>query len=224
VGGGIRTADDAAQVFDAGADKVSVNSAALKNPKLNPYKLANPYDGLANSLHRWKTVANDAVLSHYTDEQKKTIASHYYDRMIAPMYGGMKIAPMSKELWLKQAYGEATNYNIEDAYNNSIMHSLAHGWNEGLPGLARAGQYVHNALGNFVEDAVQLYKNQTAFRALPDAQQKVLLARPWHEQAQSQQTTRRCHTLRSFRRRSAWTIRGADHADRADIGIRGAAG
>jgi len=34
VGGGIRTADDAAQVFDAGADKVSVNSAALANPLL----------------------------------------------------------------------------------------------------------------------------------------------------------------------------------------------
>ena len=34
VGGGIRTADDAAQVFEAGADKVSVNSAALKNPML----------------------------------------------------------------------------------------------------------------------------------------------------------------------------------------------
>jgi cyclase len=34
VGGGIRTADDAAQVFEAGADKVSVNSAALKNPAL----------------------------------------------------------------------------------------------------------------------------------------------------------------------------------------------
>jgi cyclase len=34
VGGGIRTADDAAQVFEAGADKVSVNSAALKHPKL----------------------------------------------------------------------------------------------------------------------------------------------------------------------------------------------
>jgi len=34
VGGGIRTADDAAQVFDAGADKVSVNSAALKDPML----------------------------------------------------------------------------------------------------------------------------------------------------------------------------------------------
>ncbi|MFC5862403.1 imidazole glycerol phosphate synthase subunit HisF [Acidicapsa dinghuensis] len=34
VGGGIRTADDAAAVFDAGADKVSINSAALANPEL----------------------------------------------------------------------------------------------------------------------------------------------------------------------------------------------
>lgn len=34
VGGGIRTADDAAMVFEAGADKVSVNSAAIKNPAL----------------------------------------------------------------------------------------------------------------------------------------------------------------------------------------------
>ncbi len=34
VGGGIRSAGDAAQVFEAGADKVSVNSAALANPQL----------------------------------------------------------------------------------------------------------------------------------------------------------------------------------------------
>jgi cyclase len=34
VGGGIRSADDAAQVFEAGADKVSINSAALANPLL----------------------------------------------------------------------------------------------------------------------------------------------------------------------------------------------
>ena len=34
VGGGIRTADDAAQVFDAGADKISINSAALADPNL----------------------------------------------------------------------------------------------------------------------------------------------------------------------------------------------
>jgi cyclase len=34
VGGGIRTLEDAANVFDAGADKVSINSAALANPGL----------------------------------------------------------------------------------------------------------------------------------------------------------------------------------------------
>jgi cyclase len=34
VGGGIRTLDDAATVFDAGADKVSINSAALQCPGL----------------------------------------------------------------------------------------------------------------------------------------------------------------------------------------------
>jgi cyclase len=34
VGGGIRSARDAEQVFEAGADKVSINSAALADPKL----------------------------------------------------------------------------------------------------------------------------------------------------------------------------------------------
>jgi cyclase len=34
VGGGIRSASDAAAVFDAGADKVSINSAALSDPDL----------------------------------------------------------------------------------------------------------------------------------------------------------------------------------------------
>jgi imidazole glycerol-phosphate synthase subunit HisF len=34
VGGGIRTADEAAAVFDAGADKISINSAALARPEL----------------------------------------------------------------------------------------------------------------------------------------------------------------------------------------------
>ena len=34
VGGGVRTIDDAAALFDAGADKVSINSAALSDPAL----------------------------------------------------------------------------------------------------------------------------------------------------------------------------------------------
>jgi imidazole glycerol-phosphate synthase subunit HisF len=34
VGGGIKTLDDAKQVFDNGADKISINSAAYRNPSL----------------------------------------------------------------------------------------------------------------------------------------------------------------------------------------------
>ncbi len=34
VGGGVRSAEDAAAVFDAGADKVSINSAAIARPEL----------------------------------------------------------------------------------------------------------------------------------------------------------------------------------------------
>lgn len=34
VGGGVRSLDDAAALFDAGADKVSINSAALDDPRL----------------------------------------------------------------------------------------------------------------------------------------------------------------------------------------------
>ena len=160
------------------ADKIQ----ALKDTKLNPYKLNNPYDGLANSMHRWVHVANDAMLSNYTDEQRQKIAKNYYKEMIAPLYGKMGIAPMSEDLWMKQAYKEASTYKIEDAYGNSIVHSLTHGWNEGLPSLARAGQFVYNMAGHVVEDAMGLYQREKEIRSLPDDQRKALLDRPWHEQ------------------------------------------
>ena len=34
VGGGVRSLDDASALFDAGADKISINSAAIKNPNI----------------------------------------------------------------------------------------------------------------------------------------------------------------------------------------------
>src|SRR5258705_13377162 len=48
VGGGIRTLDDATRLIQAGAEKVSVNSAAVQNPKL----LAE----IARKFGRWATV------------------------------------------------------------------------------------------------------------------------------------------------------------------------
>ena len=46
VGGGIKTSKDAAQLFKAGADKVSINTAAIKTPKLIS-QLANVFGSQA---------------------------------------------------------------------------------------------------------------------------------------------------------------------------------
>ena len=46
VGGGIRTLQDAANIFEAGADKISINSAALANPDLNE-EIANHFGSQA---------------------------------------------------------------------------------------------------------------------------------------------------------------------------------
>jgi cyclase len=46
VGGGVQTLEDAARLFDAGADKVSINSAAVRNPEIIE-QIANRYGSQA---------------------------------------------------------------------------------------------------------------------------------------------------------------------------------
>ena len=43
VGGGIRTVEDAGRALRAGADKVAVNTAAVRDPKLQVRRLAHSY-------------------------------------------------------------------------------------------------------------------------------------------------------------------------------------
>jgi hypothetical protein len=140
------------------ADKIK----ALSDTNLNPYRLANPYDGLANSLHRWKTVAAQAANGHYSNEEMGKVADNYYKKMIAPMYAKMGIAPMDKELWDKQAYSEALKYNLEDSYNSSIMHGLKNGFHTGAAETDRAYGYVTDMVGNVLDNSMALYKRAHA--------------------------------------------------------------
>lgn len=57
VGGGINTIDDAARLLDAGADKISINSAAIRNPELID-RIATRYGS------QFVVVAIDARLSN----------------------------------------------------------------------------------------------------------------------------------------------------------------
>ena len=66
VGGGIGTMEDAARLLDAGADKISINSAAIKNPEL--------IDGIASKYgSQFVVVAIDARL---TDEGVRLATTH----------------------------------------------------------------------------------------------------------------------------------------------------
>lgn len=134
---------------------------ALKNNNLDPTQIQGPYDGLAHAFHLWKTVAAKAQKNpniSFTEQRK--IADNFYDGLLAPIYTEAKLSPLSRELWQKQAYGQALNYNIEDAYGNSWLQSLRHGWNSGLAATARGALQLSNILGNTVDDAVTLWKNR----------------------------------------------------------------
>jgi imidazole glycerol-phosphate synthase subunit HisF len=80
VGGGIRTITDAAQVFEAGADKVSINSAAVAGPNLIG-EIANRFGSqavvVAIDAHRGTEPANAAevfISGGRTPAGKKALA------------------------------------------------------------------------------------------------------------------------------------------------------
>ena len=79
----------------------------LKDLKLNPYLLSSGYDGLTNSLQRWKTIATSSEALKATPEQKRIAAENYYDKMLVPMYQKMGAEPINKKVWMEQAYDNA---------------------------------------------------------------------------------------------------------------------
>ena len=154
--------------------------AALKDTKLNPNLIEDGYDQLAHAMHLWTVVGNKA--KNMSPEEQQRVAAGFYDKVVGPAYGHMKLAPMDKQLWLKAAYSSALDYKIEDAYTNNLAHSLMHGWASGGAAVGRAGLKLTNILGNTLDDAVAMWRTQQAERAKPDAERQVFLKKPWHEQ------------------------------------------
>lgn len=157
---------------------------ALKNNKLDPTQIKDPYDKLAHAFNLWKEVGAKAKANpniSFTEQRK--IAENFYNGLVAPIYANdLKLTPMSKELWMKQAYEEALNYNIDDAYGNDWLHSIRSGWNSGLAATARAFGRVTTVGGNFVDDAVALWKYNQQFNKMSDSERRAAVPTGWHEQ------------------------------------------
>lgn len=161
----------------AEADKISV----LKDTKLNPNLIQDGYDQLAHGYHLWTQVGAKAKTNpniSFSEQQK--IASNFYDAVIAPAYGhifkdSQDARPLSKELWMKQAYEDALNYKIEDAYTNNWTRSIKNGWNSAMAQVATAADKVTTMLGNTYSSAVAQYRKESAWRHLSDfARQQTL--------------------------------------------------
>lgn len=62
-----------------------------------------------------------------SDEDKQKIASKYYDEAIGPLYKNMGVAPLSKDVWLRQAWHAGLSYDPASAYRNSVLKGALHG-------------------------------------------------------------------------------------------------
>lgn len=152
---------------------------ALKDTKLNPNLIEDGYDQLAHGLHLWTVVGDKAkTASNISFDEEHTIASNFYDRIIGPAYGHLGTEPMSKELWMKQAYDSALGYKIEDAYTNNWINSLKHGWNSGLASTARAADRVTTMLGQAYDSAVGQWRKEQAWRSQTDDARRQELGLP----------------------------------------------
>jgi imidazole glycerol-phosphate synthase subunit HisF len=89
VGGGIRSLDDAMAVFDAGADKISINSAAIADPSLIT-AIADRY-------------GSQAVIVAIDAKRASGDAIHGGTRFEAYVSGGRKPTGHDAVLWAKEA-------------------------------------------------------------------------------------------------------------------------
>ena len=115
---------------------------AIKDLNLNPGKLKDPYDALANVSYRWTQIGNAAIAEKLDAKTMEGVASLHYDHQIAPAYAALGMAPMPKEQWMQQAYKEALKYKVEDSYHNSLVKGFLHGDATGSAMMARAARFV----------------------------------------------------------------------------------
>ena len=100
VGGGISSIDDAARLLDAGADKISINSAAVRNPSLID-QIAGKYGS------QFVVLAVDAKRVSFPEdcvggEVPAGECSRRADRWLIPTHGGRQMTDVELFSWVRE--------------------------------------------------------------------------------------------------------------------------
>ena len=118
---------------------------AVKDTSLNPFLFDDPYDGLANSMSRWAQEA--PVFSGKDDATKTQIASKYYDETLAPLYQKMGAPPLSKDIWLRNAWKTGLSYDPSQAYSGGFFKGALHGEDSAIASTMNAVRSITNVAG-----------------------------------------------------------------------------
>lgn len=117
---------------------------ALKDLSVNPFMLNDGYDALTNALYRWKTIATSPEATKASPQEREQAAENYYKSTLEPIYTQMLHAkPVDPEIWKKEAYDRALQWNMDEAYDSHWRSGLYEGFKDyeniflaGLHGLA----------------------------------------------------------------------------------------
>ncbi len=122
--------------------KASEKVEAVKDTNLNPFLFEDPSDGLANSMWRWSQEA--PAYASKSPEEKKAVASKYYDEILKPLYEHAGATPLSKENWLYNAWGTALTYDPKHTYRAPLLKGILEGYDLASSELANVGRTLVN--------------------------------------------------------------------------------
>lgn len=118
---------------------------AVKDTSLNPFLFDDPHDGLANSLSRWSQEA--PAFAGKSDIEKVQIASKYYDEALVPLYQKLGATPLSRDIWLRNAWKSGLSYDPSQAYRGALAKGALEGIDSAVSLTMNALRTVTNVAG-----------------------------------------------------------------------------
>jgi cyclase len=170
VGGGVRSVDDVRRLLEAGADKVSVNTAAIRNPALVEDAAARfGSQAIVVAVDARRTLASWEVYSHGGRTPEGLDAIDWCRRVVALGAGELLVTSMDRD-GTRQGYDLELVRTIADAVDVPVIASGGVGRLEDLAdGLTRGGAdaVLAASIFHYGEHTIAEAKQFLAGRGIP---------------------------------------------------------